>query len=161
MTLTRRLQLVENPRRDPDPAVAVRVAFTTSDLRHVDQHFGSAQALALYAVTPEQSQMVSAAQFGRLNQDGNEDKLADKLKALEGCVAVYTQAVGASAIGQLKAIGVQAIKVPPGSPITELLKGLQQEMRLGPESWIAQAIRRHQPADPRRFEAMAEEGWAE
>jgi len=161
MTLTRRLQLVENPSRDAELEAAVQVAFTTSDLRHVDQHFGSAQALVLYAVTPERSQMVAASQFGRLDQDGNEDKLAAKLKTLEGCVAVYTQAVGASAIGQLKTIGVQAIKVAPGSPIAELVKGLQQEMRLGPDSWVAQAIRRQQPVDPRRFDAMAEESWAE
>ena len=160
MTLTRRLQLVEDTTRGPDPDTAVRVAFTTSDMKHVDQHFGSALALALYAVTPGQAQLIEAAQFGRLSQDGNEDKLAAKLHALEGCVAVYTQAVGASAIGQLKAIGVQAIKVGPGSPIADLVKGLQGEMRLGPETWIAQAIRR-QTLSPGRFDAMDEEGWAE
>ncbi|MEI6746113.1 MAG: NifB/NifX family molybdenum-iron cluster-binding protein, partial [Methylococcaceae bacterium] len=42
---------------------------------HVDQHFGSAQSFAIYAVNPEQAELLEAAQFGNLAQDGNEDKL--------------------------------------------------------------------------------------
>ena len=37
-------------------------------------------------------------QHSSLDMDGNEDKLSVKIAALEGCIAVYSQAVGASAI---------------------------------------------------------------
>lgn len=161
MTMTRHLQLVDGGAAALPLATAIKVAFATSDLKRVDQHFGSAEAFAVYAVEPGRAQLVEAAQFGRLAQDGNEDKLVAKLDALDGCIAVYTQAVGASAISQLKARGIQPMKVAPGTPIGELLATLQGELRGGPDSWLAQALRRRSPADPGRFDSMDGEEWQE
>ena len=76
---------------------------------------------------------MEVTQFGRLAMDGNEDKLAAKIAALAGCIAVYCQAVGASAINQLRAQGIQPIKVGPGTPVTDLIAALQEELRAGPE----------------------------
>ena len=45
---------------------AIKVAFATSDMLHVNQHFGSAQCFAIYAVDPENWEMLEAAQFGEL-----------------------------------------------------------------------------------------------
>ena len=140
---------------------ALKVAFATSDMKHVDQHFGAAQSFAIYAVDMDQVCMVEASEFGRLDMDGNEDKLAAKIAALDGCVAVYSQAVGASAIGQLKAKGVQPVKVSPGAEISDLLESLQDELRQGPSSWLAKAIAATMPVDPARFDEMEAEGWEE
>ena len=140
---------------------ALKVAFATSDMRHVDQHFGAAQSFAIYAVDLEHVCLVEASEFGRLDMDGNEDKLAAKIAALDGCVAVYSQAVGASAIGQLKAKGVQPVKVSPGAEISDLLESLQDELRQGPSSWLAKAIAATMPVDPGRFDQMEAEGWEE
>ena len=142
-------------------AAALKVAFATSDRHCVDQHFGSAAAFVIYAFDRDQWQLLEVAQFGELAQDGNEDKLSSKLDALEGCVAVYSQAVGASAVAQLKARGIQPMKVMPGTRITALLNDLQQELGAGPASWIARAIARNAPADPQRFADMEAEGWDE
>jgi len=139
---------------------AIRVAFCSKDMKHVDQHFGSASAFVIYGVTMDKVQMIEAIQFGdNLAQDGNEDKLITKIKALDGCVAVYLQAVGASAIGKLTTIGVQPVKVSHGAPIDELLEALQTELREGPRSWLARAL--EQEKDMGRFDAMDEEGWDE
>jgi nitrogen fixation protein NifX len=140
---------------------AIKVAFATTDMLHVNQHFGSAQSFAIYAVDPDQAQLLEAAQFGQLAQDGNEDKLSVKLQLLDGCAAVYCQAVGASAIRQIVAHGIQPIKVHEGSQIKELLADLQQEMRSGPSSWLAKAISQNSKPDPQRFDAMEQEGWQE
>ncbi|OOZ36842.1 nitrogen fixation protein NifX [Solemya velesiana gill symbiont] len=140
---------------------ALRVAFATSDLKHVDQHFGAAQSFAIYAVDQEKVCFVEANEFGQLAMDGNEDKLAVKIAALDGCIAVYSQAVGASAIQQLKAQGIQPVKVSPGSEIQGLLENLQEELRQGPSSWLAKAIASTMPADPSRFDQMENEGWEE
>ena len=161
MTLTRRLQLVGCSIEDQWMASALKVAFATSDMQHVDQHFGAAEAFAIYAVDMEQACFVEASEFGRLDMDGNEDKLGVKIAVLEGCVAVYSQAVGASAINQLKAKGIQPMKVPPGAQIHDLLESLQQELREGPSSWLAKAITQATPADPSRFDRMEAEGWDE
>ncbi len=173
MTLQRRLQLVDCNTEDQWLATALRVAFATSDRMHVDQHFGAAQSIAIYALDPDRSCFLEAAEFGgqgAVSQTGGpladasgqyEDKLADKIAVLEGCIAVYSQAVGASAINQLKARGIQPIKVPPGSPISGLLASLQEELRQGPCSWLARAIKNARYSDPSRFDRMEEEGWQE
>jgi nitrogen fixation protein NifX len=161
MTLQRRLQLVGNNSEEQWMSTALKVAFATRDMKHVDQHFGAAQSFAIYAVDRERACLVEACEFGDLDMDGNEDKLAEKITALDGCIAVYSQAVGASAIGQLKAQGIQPVKVSPGAEIGDLLESLQDELRQGPGSWLAKAIASTLPADPGRFDAMETEGWEE
>lgn len=140
---------------------AIKVAFATTDMVHVNQHFGSAKSFALYAVDPEQSELLEAAQFGDLSQDGNEDKLLVKIQLLDGCAAVYCQAIGASAIKQIVAQGIQPIKVHEGSVIKDLLADLQAEMNSGPSAWLAKAINQSKGPEPERFDAMEQEGWDE
>ena len=161
MTLQRRLQLVGCAAEDAWMNTALKVAFATADMKHVDQHFGAARSFAIYAVDPEHSALVAAAEFGVLDMDGNEDKLGAKIAALDGCAAVYSQAVGASAINQLKASGIQPVKVSPGAGIADLIEALQEEMRDGPGRWLARAIAARQPRDAGRFDAMEAEGWEE
>ncbi len=165
MTLTRRLQLVDSSNDSSTGGswmdTALKVAFATSDMKTVDQHFGAAQTFAIYALDMDQATLVEATEFGKLDMDGNEDKLAEKISVLEGCIAVYSQAVGASAINQLKAKNIQPVKVSPGAEIKHLLKALQEELRQGPGSWLAKAIASTMPADPSRFDQMEDEGWEE
>lgn len=155
--ITRRLQVLD----DSDDSTLLKVAFATSDGVQVDQHFGSAQSLVLYGVDMDQVRLLNACEFGALNEDGNEDKLAAKLALLEGCIAVYCRACGASALRQLLDIGVQPVKVLDGANIPNLLASLQQEMREGPSSWLAKAIRRTQKPGDGRFNSMEMEGWGE
>lgn len=161
MTLQRRLQLVDNNSDTQWMNTALKVAFATGDMKHVDQHFGAAQSFAIYAVDQERACLVAACEFGESDMDGNEDKLAEKITALDGCIAVYSQAIGASAIGQLKACGIQPVKVSPGALINDLVESLQEELRQGPGSWLAKAIASTLPADPDRFNVMENEGWEE
>lgn len=144
-----------------NPDTSLKVAFATTNMETVNQHFGAAQAFVIYAVDPERYQMVEAMEFGELKQDGNEDKLAAKIAVLDGCVAVYSQAVGASAMRQLTAAGVQPVKVSPDSVIKDLLQALQDELRSGPATWLARAIDKNKGPDPKRFDAMEAEGWDE
>ena len=140
---------------------AIKIAFATTDMNTVNQHFGSSKSFAVYAVDPDRSELLEAAQFGDLAQDGNEDKLSVKLQMLEDCAAVYCQAVGASAIKQLVAHGIQPVKVHEGSKIADLIADLQNELKSGPSSWLAKAINKAKGFDPSRFDVMEEEGWSE
>ena len=153
--MTRQLHILD----ESDDNTFLRVAFATTDGKIVDQHFGSAQSFAIYGVNPERTQLMTVSEFGALEQDGNEDKLANKLALLQGCIAVYCRACGASAVRQLLAIEVQPVKVPDDATITDLLAALQAELREGPSSWLAKAIQRHQGVDASRFDAMEAEGW--
>jgi nitrogen fixation protein NifX len=140
---------------------ALKIAFATTDMETVNQHFGSAKSFAVYAVDMDNSQLLEAAQFGELSQDGNEDKLSVKIELLNGCAAVYCQAVGGSAINQLIAKNIQPVKVHEGSKINDLIADLQNEIKAGPSSWLAKAINQHKAPDPNRFNLMADEGWDE
>ncbi|MBK1649536.1 NifB/NifX family molybdenum-iron cluster-binding protein [Rhabdochromatium marinum] len=142
-------------------ATAIKVAFATTDLSRVDQHFGAAQAFALYAVDNHGCELLEVVQFGCLSMDGNEDKLAAKIDALEGCVVVYCQAVGASAVSQLRTRGIQPLKVEAGTSVKQLLQGLQRDLNTGPSAWLMRAIAARQPRAEARFDAMEAEGWSE
>ncbi len=161
MALERRLKLMITGIEAVEMATAVKVAFATSDMQHVDQHFGAAEAFAVYAVNPGHAGLVEAVQFGHRAMDGNEGRLADKIDALDGCIAVYCQAVGASAISQLRGRGILAIKVSAGSGIQALIEALQDELRQGPSAWLARAIAQQKPRDAGRFDDMEQEGWVE
>ena len=95
MTLQRKLKLVTDDSTAADTTAAIKVAFASADRKHIDQHFGAAEGLVLYQVSPTGYELLEVAQFGRLDMDGNEDKLGAKIEMLRDCVAVYCQAVGA------------------------------------------------------------------
>lgn len=141
--------------------MSLRVAFASSDRVFVDQHFGAASAFAIHAIEADSSALVEVAEFIETAMDGHEGKLAAKIELLAGCAAVYCQAVGASAVQQLLAKGIQPIKVPDGTTIDALIGVLRQELRAGPSGWLAKALARGRPRDEDRFAAMDEEGWQE
>jgi len=161
MAMERRLKVLQSGTEGDWMQAAVKVAFASSDMQQVDQHFGAAESFAIYAVDMERVELLEVVQFGQLAMDGNEDKLVAKISALDGCIAVYTQAVGASGVNQLKAKGIQPVKVSPGADVKDLLASLQDQLREGPSAWLARAIDAQKPVDPDRFQAMEAEGWDE
>lgn len=159
--LLRQLRVVCSEEENRAMAEKLKVAFATTDTKHVNQHFGSAKGFAIYRIDETSAVQVEASEFGVLSQDGNEDKLDEKISILEGCAAVYCQAVGPSAVKRLMTMGVQPIKVSENAVIEYLIRDLQAEMKAGPSGWLAKAIEKNNPKDESRFDAMAAEGWDE
>lgn len=142
----------------------IKAAFATSNRHHVNQHFGAASGLLIYAVTPEQATLLEFAQFGEFDQDRHEDKLAAKLALLRGCAVVYCEAVGGSAIQQLLTAGVQPLRVESGTSISFLLTELQAALRSDAPAWLHRSIARQRETGDQagaRFAAMEAEGWQE
>lgn len=161
MALQRHLKIVDYDTSDENIDAALKVAFATTDMKHVNQHFGSAESFAIFAVDMERASLLEALQFDLPEHSGEEDKLAVKLESLEGCIAVYSQAIGASALGQLKSRGIQPVKVSSGTSIPELLESLRGELAAGPAAWLARAIESQRTFNPDRFDEMEAEGWDE
>lgn len=162
MALERQLKLLKVDALDgPATTIPLRVAFASSDLKKVDQHFGSAERFVLYDLIAEEHALHQVFEFGALDQDGNERKLLEKFVALEGCVAVYCLAIGPSAVRQLMTLNIQPIKVAFGTSISSILQGLHKELREGPEGWLARAIAARNGKDESRFDEMEQEGWDE
>ena len=159
MTLARRLTLIECARPEEAMDRALKVAFASTDRRHVDQHFGSARAFAIFEVNGEGARLLEVIEFAPENQDGNEDKLAGRIEALTCCAAVYVKAIGASAIHQLHAKGIQPLKVAPGTPIAAQLARLAVDLSTDPPRWARRT--RAKDGDSSRFDVMASEGWDE
>lgn len=137
----------------------LKVAFASDDRTLVNQHFGAALGFAIYAFDEEQAQLVELVEFPAADMDGNESKLPARIQALAGCAAVYCLAIGASAVNQLLAAGVQPVRLDEATPIAPLLTSIRQAMSVGGIPWIDKG--RKQDKDEARFERMAEENWEE
>jgi len=143
---------------------ALKLAFASRDRKTVNQHFGAAQAFVIYEVSASDSRLAEVVEFSGHStvRDGHEAKLDAKIRLLEGCSAVYCNAVGASAIRQLLAAGIQPLKVDEGSGIEQQVELLQREWASQPPAWLQRSLRQLLRADEdedQRFAAMARDGW--
>lgn len=151
----RRLQLVWSTR---EPGVSLRIAFASNDRTRVNQHFGAAEGFVVYDIGLDRAQLAGLGEFPPESMDGNEDKLAAKIQFLQGSTAVFVLAIGASAIKQLLAAGVQPVRITGSDRIDDIVAYVQEGMREGGVPWIDKALA-GQGKDDARFARMAEEGW--
>lgn len=151
--LTRQFSVVGG---EPD-LQCLKIAFATDDGKVVNQHFGTAKTIAIYSIDPNDYRLLNVAEFESIGAEGVDDKLAAKLEFLNGCIAVYCRACGASAVKQLLEQHIQPLKVVEDSLIVELIEAFQKELNEGPSSWLAKAILRYRDAN----EHELEHGWYE
>ena len=160
MALQRRLWILDGSTEQSSGSALLKVAFATTDREHVNQHFGSAHAFVIYRIDANQSTLLEFVQFTEREPLSHDDRLAAKLDVLEGCLAVYCQAVGGSAIHRLVKRGIQPIKVDENTRIDGLLRELKAELQTGTSAWLSRAIQR-QTAAADRFAQLEAEGWQE
>ena len=127
----------------------LRIAFASSDRKTVNLHFGGAESLMLYDVSPGHADLVGFAEFpkaeavgetGRTGLTGTvHDKVIPKLDYVEGCAAVYAASIGASSIRRLMELGVQPIIVDTGHDIVDLLNEVSLALAQGGLAWVDRA----------------------
>lgn len=135
----------------------LKIAFATTDRQRVNQHFGTAEGLAIYDIDRHQAAFVGFGEFPPQDRDGQEGKLLAKIDFLEGCHAVFVQAIGASAIKQLLSRGVQPIRTQETERIDEIIIEIIEGIKVGGVPWIDRAL--SHVKDPDRFDQMASEEW--
>ena len=119
----------------------MKIAFATQDKERVDAHFGWAKSLVVYEVTPEGHSFVESFDFGdKLEEDGDEDKLAPKLEAIKDVAILYVAAIGGSGAARVVAMKIHPIKVPQPEPIAEILDKLQAVLKGTPPPWLRKAL---------------------
>jgi nitrogen fixation protein NifX len=138
----------------------MKVAFSTQDKQRVDAHFGWAKNIAVYEVTPDGFGFVENFEFGgKLEEDGDEDKLAPKLDAIHDCAILYVAAIGGSAAARVVATKIHPIKVPQPEPILDILEKLQDVLKGTPPPWLRKALEKDQnKASPNFDEDEVEHG---
>ena len=145
---------------DGDDGTLIKVAFASTDRVYVNQHFGASLAFVIYGVSLSDIKLLVISEFHDPASISTEDKLAEKLELLDGCIAVYCRACGSSAIHQLLARGIQPVKVSEDALIDVLLAELQQELREGPSAWLAKAVSRN-GLNASRLNDLEAEDWEE
>lgn len=131
----------------------MKVAFSTQDKQRVDAHFGWAKHLSVYDVSPDGYAFVENFEFGgKLEEDGDEDKLAPKLEAIKDCAILYVAAIGGSAAARVVANKIHPIKVPQPEPILDILEKLQEVLKGTPPPWLRKALQKGMDAAAPNFE---------
>src|SRR5690348_14561247 len=127
----------------------LRIAFASSDRKTVNLHFGGAESLMIYDVSPGQADLVGVAEFVKAEQIGEtgrtgltgtvHDKVLPKLDFVEGCAAVYAASIGSSSIRRLMKLGIQPIIVDNGHDILDLLNEVSLALIHGGLAWVDRA----------------------
>lgn len=127
----------------------MKIAFATQDRQRVDAHFGWAKSIDVYDVKPEGYHFVESFEFGgKLEEDGDEDKLAPKLEAIKDCAILYVAAIGGSGAARVVAQRIHPIKVPQPEPILDILDKLQGVLKGTPPPWLRKALAKDGIATP-------------
>ncbi len=134
----------------------MKIAFATDDQVHVNAHFGWASQIMVYDVSDTGYEFLETLTFaGDLKEDGNEDKLVPKLKALADCTIVYVAAIGGGAAARLINRNITPIKSIDEEPIELLLQRFVKTLQGTPPPWLRKALRATpKPIDP-EAEALA------
>lgn len=133
----------------------MKIAFATQDKVHVDAHFGWAKAIMTYELSAQGHQLVDVFEFnGKLEEDGDEDKLTPKLEVIHDCAILYVSAIGGSAAARVVANKIHPIKVAQLESIAELLDKLQVVLQGTPPPWLRKVLNRD---GERRFDFEDEE----
>ena len=134
----------------------LKIAFATSNLTHLDEHFGSCKQLTLYSLSPEHSEHLQTIEF--IPQEGHHpQKINDRLAALKNCFAVYCLACGNPVRQQLLAQGTRVVIISQAQPIDKLLQQIQT-------NWPGEIASRQTRQNLRKKEAdyfaqLAESTW--
>ncbi|WP_414753691.1 nitrogen fixation protein NifX [Anabaena sp. CCY 9910] len=120
----------------------MKIAFATNDQIHINAHFGWANKIDVYEVSPDGYQFLNTLRFeGDLKEDGNEDKLVPKLEALADCTIVYVSAIGGSAAARLIKKRITPIKArSEDDKITDLLEQLVKTLKGSPPPWLRKVL---------------------
>lgn len=132
--------------------MSIRLAFASNDGQIVDEHFGAAARFHVFALEPDGPQhcaIISCA----TGEGHDSGRLAERIHALKECRVVLCTAIGQGALRQLRAAGVDAVRVPEGTPVKTLLADwLAGKLGLGPKN---------NDESTARFDKFLDEGWAE
>jgi nitrogen fixation protein NifX len=132
----------------------MKVAFATTDGKHVDEHFGRAGAFAIYELDNKGYNFVELRRFadGRDTEiEGtkgmgqvHDERVEAKADRLSDCRVVYLTEIGGPSAARLAKRGVMPVKVKEVTTIEESLKRLLEMINTNPPPWIKRALAQDQ-----------------
>ena len=117
----------------------MKIAFTTSDDRTIDLHFGQASEFWIWEVGPDRAEPLGKVS-PLITHGDEEDRTAARARAVAGCTIVYTVQIGGPAAAKLVARRVHPMKTGDAVPIAEVVSKLQEVLRGTPPPWLRKAM---------------------
>jgi nitrogen fixation protein NifX len=117
----------------------MKIAFTSSDGRTIDEHFGMARQFWIWEVGPDRAEPVGTVHALDVSDD-EEDRISARAGAIAGCAIVYTVRIGGPAAAKLVARRVHPMKTGSEVPIQEVVEKLQEVLRGRPPPWLRKAM---------------------
>jgi nitrogen fixation protein NifX len=159
--LARRLSLIDTDEAPAAPALRLRVAIATQDLKRLNAHFGSAKRFAVYDVTPTDARFVEAVSFGEVSDetgshgDDGPDRIGPKVAALAGCHLLFVLAIGGPAAAKVVGAHIHPVKLASPEPIDAILTRVQGMMTGNPPPWLRKVM--GSQAAPRSMDFLDED----
>jgi nitrogen fixation protein NifX len=117
----------------------MKVAFATTDLETINDHFGWAKQFAIYEVNPEGYTCLGAVKTEEEIQE-EDDKINAKISALKGVSIIYCEAIGPTAAARVVQSRMHPMKVSTPTPIGETLDSLVKMLDTNPPPWIRRIL---------------------
>ncbi len=131
----------------------MKVAFTSSDGRTIDQHFGMASEYCIWEIGADSAEPLGKVSPLITSQD-EEDKTRARANAVAECAIVYTLQIGGPAAAKLVARKIHPMKTGVAVPIADVVAKLQGVLKGTPPPWLRKAMGAEAPpAAPETAEA--------
>ncbi len=117
----------------------MKVAFTSSNGKCIDQHFGQCQCFHVWEIGPDAARPLITVS-ALTTADDEEDRIAARANAISGCSIVYTMQIGGPAAAKLIARRIHPLKTTTEIPVAEAVEKLQQVLRGNPPPWLKKAM---------------------
>ncbi len=117
----------------------MRIAFTSSDGKNVDEHFGRCACFFVWEVDAERAAFEKVVSAVTTAQD-EEDRTSARVSAVADCAIVYTVAVGGPAAAKLVSHRIHPMKTGAPIEIAAVVRRLQEVLRGTPPPWLRKAL---------------------
>ena len=117
----------------------MRIAFTSSDGKSVDEHFGRCACFFVWEVDAERAAFEKVVSAVTTAQD-EEDRTSARVSAVADCAIVYTVAVGGPAAAKLVSHRIHPMKTGAPIEIAAVVDRLQEVLRGTPPPWLRKAM---------------------
>lgn len=117
----------------------MKVAFTSSTGESVDQHFGQCTGFYIWEIGADVAECVGTVD-NIPGGDDEEDRIAARAAALQGCTIVYTMQIGGPAAAKLVARKIHPMKTNAEVPVAEVVARFQEVLRGNPPPWLRKAM---------------------
>jgi nitrogen fixation protein NifX len=117
----------------------MRIAFTSSDGKTVDMHFGQTRDFRIWELTADAATEVEIVTALPVSED-EEDRIEARASAVAGCAIVCTVAIGGPPAAKLVARKIHPMKTQTEVPISEVVSKLQEVLRGTPPPWLRKAM---------------------